>query len=135
MNKHQGSAMVQQADTSLGQNMLGIPDYYLEQNSGNVTALDKWLTRKIQELINDAPISFVLWGREEIRPANTMPVAKLHINSRSAIIQLLINPEYRFGDLYCIKAIDVEGDLPMLLHHCYRGLRYGIHDSPDFRKG
>jgi cyclopropane-fatty-acyl-phospholipid synthase len=124
MNKYEGT-MVHEADTSLGQNMLGIPNYYLEQSSGNVTALDKWLTRKIQELINDAPISFVLWNREEIRPANTRPVAKLHINSRSAIIQLLINPEYHFGDLYCIKAIDVEGDLPMLLHHCYRALRYG----------
>ena len=124
MNKHQGT-MVHQPQTPLGQNLLGIPDYYLEQSSGAVTALDKWLTRKIQELINDAPISFVLWDGEEIRPASTRPVAKLHINSRGAIVKLLINPEYNFGDLYCIRAIDVEGDLPVLLHHSYRGLRYG----------
>lgn len=124
MNKHQGT-ILHQADASMGQNMLGIPKYYLEQSSGDVTAIDKWLTKKIQELINDAPISFVLWDREEIRPLNTRPVAKLHIKSRNAIFKLLINPEYNFGDLYCIKAIDVEGDLPVLLHHSYRGLCYG----------
>ena len=117
--------MVHQTNTSLDQHMLGIPTNYLSQNNGEVTAFDKWLMGKIRDLIKDAPISFVLWNKEEIRPVNAKPVAKLHINNRSAILKLLINPEYYFGDLYCLKAIDVEGDLPLMLHNCYRAIRYG----------
>lgn len=124
MNKHQAT-LVDQPQTSLDRNVLGIPNYYHAPSNSDVTIIDKWLARKLQELIGDAPISYVLWNKEEIKPGDVSPVAKLHIYSRSAILKLLTNPEFYFGDLYCTKGIGVEGDLAVLLHHGFRAIRYG----------
>ena len=128
MNKHQATTAATTADqsqASLDRHVLGIPGYYFGRSRGEVTPFDKWLVGKIQEYISDAPVSFVLWGKEEIRPANIRPAAKIHIHSRSAIFQLLLNPEFYFGDLYCVKRIEVEGDLAVLLHHIFRAMRNG----------
>lgn len=90
----------------------------------HVTALDRWLTRSLLDIIDSPPVSFRLWNGEEISPAGIKPAATLRINSRSTLGKLIIDPEYNFGELYCSGDIEVEGELATFLQKVYPSVHY-----------
>lgn len=110
--------------SSSGSHPLGIP-VMQPRITDSVSSLDRWLTRKLLSLIGSPPVSFVLWNDEVISPPDTVPVARLYIRSRKALIGLMLYPEFNFGDLYCTSQLEVRGDMPVFLHHVYLAQKQG----------
>jgi cyclopropane-fatty-acyl-phospholipid synthase len=84
-----------------------------------VSSLDRWMARKLLDLLNEPPLAFVLWNGEEIASPGK-PVARVLIHDNEALNQLLINPALHFGDLYSVGRIEIDGDLVEFLKTAYR---------------
>ena len=78
--------------------------------ASRVSSLDRWMARKLLDLLNEPPLAFVLWNGEEIASPGK-PVARVLIHDNEALNQLLINPALHFGDLYSVGRIEIDGDL------------------------
>ncbi|TRZ97516.1 MAG: class I SAM-dependent methyltransferase [Rhodocyclaceae bacterium] len=50
------------------------------------------------------------------------PVARMIIRDRGALLKLISNPEFWFGEMYAAGRIDVEGDLAEFIETVYRSL-------------
>ena len=85
-----------------------------------VSALHRWLARKLLDLLGDPPFTFVLWNGEEIGSSATSPIARVRIHDSEALQQLLLNPALHFGDLYSVGRVEVDGDLVSCLESAYR---------------
>jgi len=102
------------------------------ENSGassRVSSLDRWMARKLLDLLNDPPLVLVLWNGEEIASSGK-PVARVRINDNDVLNQLLINPALHFGDLYSVGRIEIDGDLVAFLETAYRAAA----TSPKYQK-
>ena len=117
MKKKQNSALSSDGP-SYDDNFLGIPALAPDP-AGSVRAVDRWLTRTLLSLIGNPPVSFVLWNGESVTPDNVSPAEKLLIRNRKALLMLLLNPEFNFGDLYCNSQLEVVGSLPDFLQRVY----------------
>ena len=84
-------------------------------SSSTVTALDRWLVRRILATIKDMPISIELWNGEVIEPEGVSPQSGFRLNSRRALLKLIRHPTLHFGDLYCLGDLEVKGELRNLL--------------------
>jgi cyclopropane-fatty-acyl-phospholipid synthase len=93
-----------------------------EQERTSSTPLDRWALARIQGGIASAPIRFVLWDGFELSPACGAPIATIRINTRSALLAWLWDPDLNFGEGYMGGAIEVRGDLVALLESVYRSL-------------
>jgi cyclopropane-fatty-acyl-phospholipid synthase len=101
----------------------------LSQAPSRVSGLDRWMARKLLDLLGDPPLSFVLWNGEEISSAGE-PVARVHFRDSEVLPQLLMNPALHFGDHYSVGRIEVEGDLVAFLETVYRAAAI----SPKYKK-
>jgi cyclopropane-fatty-acyl-phospholipid synthase len=97
------------------------------QRSG-VTALDRWLARKMLDVVSNPPIELRLWDGQAVTPPIDNPIARLEYHDRGAMFKTIINPELYFGDLYSTGRVRVSGDLVRFseliysnLHDCGRG--------------
>lgn len=88
--------------------------------SSRVSSLDRWIARKLLDLLDHPPLALVLWNGEEISSSTAMPDARVHIRDSEVLHQLLVNPALHFGDLYSVGRIDVDGDLVGFLETAYR---------------
>jgi cyclopropane-fatty-acyl-phospholipid synthase len=87
-------------------------------SGGGPTAFDRWLVKQLTERLDNAPLKIELWDRP--RPEKvSKDVVKVWIADRAALIQLLLNPELHFGDLYSAGRIDVAGSLLTVIVHAY----------------
>ena len=68
----------------------------------------------------DTPLRLVLWNGDEFGTAPGEPIARVFFRDRRAFVQLLLNPDLAFGDLYSEGRIEVEGDLLPFLEAAYR---------------
>ncbi len=98
--------------------------------STRVSALHRWMARKLLDLIGQPPLAFVLWNGEEIFPADAVPTVRVRMRDSEVLHQLLINPALHFGDLYSAGRLDIEGDLIDFLGIAYRALE----SSPKYQK-
>ncbi len=87
-----------------------------------VTALDRWIARKMMEVVGYPPVRLKLWDDEIINDPGERPVASLQYHSRGAMLKTVINPELYFGDLYSSGQVTVEGDLAALSRIVYANL-------------
>lgn len=92
-----------------------------ERRSGPVTAMDRWLARKILELAGDPPINVQLWDGSEVSTHDTV-LHRLVVADRQALWQLVYDPEYNFGELYATNRVMLEGDLVTFLEAAYKGI-------------
>lgn len=92
-----------------------------ENSSSSVTALDRWLVRQLLAGVGNPPIQISLWTGECIG-GDSVARERLHFRDREAMIQLALNPELHFGDMYSEGRITVEGDLIDFLETTYRRL-------------
>ena len=95
-----------------------------------VSALDRWMARKLLDLLGQPPFAFVLWNGEEISPSGAVPAARVLMHDSEVLHQLLINPALHFGDLYTAGRIDIEGGLVDFLEITYRA----AESSPKYQK-
>jgi len=85
-----------------------------------VSALHRWIARKLLDMLGDPPFTFVLWNGEEIGSSAAFRIARVRIHDNEALHQLLLNPALHFGDLYSVGRVDVDGDLVGFLEAAYR---------------
>jgi cyclopropane-fatty-acyl-phospholipid synthase len=99
-------------------------------SSSRVSVLDRWMARKLLDLLDDPPLTFVLWNGEIIPSADKTSVARVHFRDGEVLQKLLVNPALHFGDLYSAGRIEVEGDLVEFLVLAYRT----AGSSPKYQK-
>lgn len=87
-----------------------------------VTALDRWLVRQLLSSVGNPPIQISLWNGERFGSKKGVARTRLHFRDRQAVLQLALNPELQFGDMYSAGRISVEGDLVDFLETTYRRL-------------
>jgi len=97
------------------------PKEFEVRRSGPVTAMDRWLARKILELAGDPPINIQLWDGSQLCTHETF-LHSLVIADRQALWQLMYDPEYNFGELYASSRVSLEGDLVTFLEAAYQGI-------------
>ncbi|MFQ6021718.1 MAG: class I SAM-dependent methyltransferase [Acidiferrobacterales bacterium] len=94
---------------------------------GRVTAVDRWLARRMFQIMGEPPINVVLWNGEELAGSPATPVARVWIRDRKTFYRLLIQPDLHFGDLYSVGRIEVEGSLVKFLETVSRNAsRIGV---------
>jgi cyclopropane-fatty-acyl-phospholipid synthase len=82
------------------------------------TTLDRWLVNQIVRRLRQSPVRVALWNEPDITPRDGTVVVR--VKSRRALLQLLLNAELHFGDLYSAGGLEVRGDLVKLLEAAYR---------------
>lgn len=85
-------------------------------------AAEKLLLVRMLESLGNPPLQLVLWDGQEIISQGQLPVARVLIRDRGALLKLLANPELQFGEMYSAERIDVEGNLADLLEVVYFAL-------------
>ena len=88
-----------------------------------VRFFDRWLARKMLEVVGNPPVQIALWDGVEVTPPCDYPVARLVYHDRPAMLKTLINPELYWGDLYCSGRVEFFGDLVEFMETIYRGIR------------
>lgn len=84
------------------------------------TTLDRWVLRRIQDIVKTAPIRFRLWDGFELPSPAGPAVATMTFNERSALFGWMWDPELNFGETYMSGLVTVDGDLLGLLEAIYR---------------
>ena len=107
-------------DTGPGQQKDYLP--YQESDYHFLERLDEWLSRKLLLAIGNPPVSIKLWNNREIGCGTRCPLARIKIMNRTALLTLLSNPVFYFGELYSAGTLDIEGNLPEFLDTIYRHL-------------
>lgn len=81
--------------------------------------LDKFLLRKIQSSVGDAPIRFVFGQTDGVLPFQRQSVDTVYIADSKTLFNLALSPEVGFGDGYMTGKIRISGDLVRLLENLY----------------
>jgi cyclopropane-fatty-acyl-phospholipid synthase len=89
---------------------------------GHVTAPDRWLVRKMLEVVGKPPVAIALWDGQDV-VAPEAPVARLTVHDRTALFKLILDPELHFGDLYSSGRIELDGDMVRFMETVYTSLR------------
>ena len=87
-----------------------------------VTTLDRWIARKMLEVVSNPPVVLKLWDGMAVTPPIENPVATLQYHNRNAMLKTFINPELYFGDLYARGDISFSGDLVKFSETIYSNL-------------
>jgi len=90
----------------------------------HVTTMDRWLVRKMLEVVGNPPIAIRLWNGRFASEPDGEAAATITILDRAAMFKLIADPELHFGDLYSSGRVEVEGDLVHFLEVVYRSIRH-----------
>ena len=89
-------------------------------SASRVTAVDRWLVRKILSATRHAPIFIELWNGEVLATEGVTAQCGIRLHSRRALIRLIIHPTLNFGDLYCLGELEAKPELRNLLLYLRR---------------
>lgn len=87
-----------------------------------VTWLDRWLVRKMVDVVGNPRVRISLWDGVELTPYCERPVAVLVYCDRGALFKTIVDPELHWGDLYCNGRVEFEGNMADFLEAIYLGL-------------
>lgn len=90
-----------------------------------VTVLDRWIAKKMLDVVGNPPIELRLWDGRPVTPPIENPIATLQYNNRGAMLKTIINPELYFGDLYSSGQASFSGDLVRFTEIIYSNLEEG----------
>jgi len=82
--------------------------------------LARWLRS-----LGNPPLSFVLWNGQEAGAPQAARQWRLHIHDQPALLKLLADPQFQFGELFSAGRIELEGDLVPFLEMTYRAYERG----------
>ncbi len=83
--------------------------------TARASGAEKWLLRKLLEMMGEPPIRFVFWDGQEIAAGAAAPAASMRLGDRPTLLRLLLQPGLHFGDAYSEGRLQVEGDLVKLM--------------------
>ena len=87
-----------------------------------VTRLDRWLVKKMVDVVGNPPVRISLWDGVEVTPPCQNPVAVMVYGDRGALVKTILNPELYWGDLYCSGRVEFEGDMARFMQVIYLGI-------------
>jgi len=87
-----------------------------------VTRLDRWLVKKMLDVVGNPPVRISLWDGVEVTLPCQNPVAVMVYCDRGALIKTILNPELHWGDLYCSGRVEFEGDMAEFMEAIYLGI-------------
>ena len=87
-----------------------------------VTWIDRWLTKKMLDVVGNPPVRIYLWDNKESTLPVDKPIATLLYHNRSALLKTISNPELHWGDLYSNGEVDFEGNMVDFMEAIYRGI-------------
>lgn len=87
-----------------------------------VTSIDRWLVRKMVDVVGSPPVRIRLWDGLEVTTPCENPVAVIVYRDRVAMLKTILDPELHWGDLYCSGRVDLEGDMAEFMHAIYQGI-------------
>ncbi|MDC1286281.1 cyclopropane-fatty-acyl-phospholipid synthase family protein [Gammaproteobacteria bacterium] len=99
------------------------------RSTASVTAMDRWIARKMMAVVGNPPIVLKLWDGTEVTEPEPHAVARLQYHSRSAMLKTIINPELYFGDIYANGEASIEGDLIRFTEIIYSNLQGKVEKS------
>lgn len=114
-NKEEFSSLVAGA-ASRGAN---VPLQYGRTNGG-LHPLEKRLLCKALDLMGFIPVCFVLRDGQEVAPSKVLPVARILVSDRDALLRLIANPDLQFGELYSAGRVEVDGSLVEVVQALFR---------------
>ena len=88
----------------------------------SVTRLDRWLVKKMVDVVGNPPVRISLWDGIEVTPPCDNPIAIMIYYDRGALIKTILDPELHWGDLYCSGRVKFEGDMAKFMHEIYLGI-------------
>ncbi len=87
-----------------------------------VTQLDRWLVRKMVDVVGNPPVRISLWDGIEVTPRCENPVATMVYCDRGALFKTILDPELHWGDLYCSGRVIFEGDMARFMQDIFLGI-------------
>lgn len=87
-----------------------------------VTRLDRWLVKKMVDVVGNPPVRISLWDGVEVTQPCEEPVAVMVYGDRGALLKTILDPELHWGDLYCSGRVEFEGDLAEFMQAIYLGI-------------
>lgn len=87
-----------------------------------VTWFDRWLVRKMVDVVGNPPVRISLWDGAEVTPYCENPVAIMVYYDRGALLKTMMDPELHWGDLYCTGRVEFEGDMARFMAAIYLGI-------------
>ena len=93
---------------SRDRNPLAVPEAE-RLSSSPAVAPERWLTRRLYELMGQPPLQVRLWDETRVGPEDARQA--IEIRDRGALYDLLRHPNLGFGDLYSTGRIEVHGEL------------------------
>jgi cyclopropane-fatty-acyl-phospholipid synthase len=98
--------------------------------SSGATVVERWLLRRLHQLIGNPPVTFTLWDGYRVpdKPA-VAPVATMRIADRRTLWRLLANPGLNFGDDLSNGLIEIDGDLVRFLEAILRAIYVDSKDG------
>jgi cyclopropane-fatty-acyl-phospholipid synthase len=87
-----------------------------------VTWLDRWLVRKMVDVVGNPPVRISLWDGVEVTPPCEDPLAVMVYWDRGALLKTVLDPELHWGDLYCTGRVKFEGDMARFMQTIYLGI-------------
>jgi cyclopropane-fatty-acyl-phospholipid synthase len=96
-------------------------------SSGLSDRLAAWAARRLLAALPHAPMR-IEWPGVAVGPERGA-LATLRLADRRALLELCLDPELAFGDLYSSGRLEIDGDLVRLLEVAFRGtLAVGLRD-------
>lgn len=86
------------------------------------TAVDRWALALIKRTVASAPIRFMLWDGFDLPSTSGAPVATVVFKNRRALFSWVWDPDLNLGEAYMFGAVEIRGDLVMMLAEVYRAL-------------
>lgn len=91
-------------------------------NQKKTYAIDQMLISGILEALGNPPLRVELWDGQEITASAAPVQMTLLIRDRDALLRLIADPEFYFGEMYVTGRVEVLFDLPLFLETIYRAL-------------
>jgi len=86
---------------------------------------DRKLLAAVRRTIGDVPIALILGDARDLPPTGETIVSTIRFRDRSTLLNLAVEPEFRFGEAYSAGDIEVDGDLVGSLERVYLSSRGG----------
>lgn len=107
---------------------LQLPKNGAKGYKGQSNAFDQWILHLLLDRLGRPSLAVVLWDGVTVCTAEGSPLFVMSVNDRVALLKLVSDPEFYFGDLYCVGRIEVEGSLVEFFEMVYLALAQ--HGSP-----
>ena len=87
-----------------------------------VFSVEKLLLTRMMESLGSPPLVLVLWDGQEIARSGKPAIGRILIRDHGALLKLIANPDFEFGEMYTAGRIEVQGNLVDCLEAIYRAL-------------